>query len=242
MEKFTINGEGFEFPTGWQDITLERYMLYLEHIETTMPEKLRDLQQSTDKNRKDALDAITELCYATEVMPFYARYFCFFTGVPMDMAQKLKVELIEKMYQQIERNLARSLEAVDKVSPTIEHKDELYYLPEKYMQKSTVIEFIETAQFEHYAREVEGNQFKALPKLLCVLLRPKGEVYDSENNPAREKLFMSLTMDKVWSVCFFLLRLNARFAGDSATFMAVLQTLLQNERALEKYTSNSVGT
>jgi hypothetical protein len=233
MVIFKINGERFEFPEGWQDVTLERYLLYLEHVETTMPEKLRDLQQSSDDNRQEVLASIDELYYATEIVPFFLRYFCFFTGVPMDTAKKLKQSRLETMYRQIERNL---------VSPTIEHRGTLYHLPKKYMEKSTVIEFIEAAQFEHYAREVEGNQFRSLSKLLCVLLRPEGEVYDSNNNPAREKLFASLSMDKVWAVCFFLLRLNARFAGDALTFMAALQTLLQNERDLEKYTSNSGGT
>lgn len=222
--KFNIKEESFEFPEGWQDVSLDKYMLYLEHVEKTTPKLLREVQLAPDDEaRKEALDKITEHYYKTEIMPFFVRYVCFYTGMPKDTAEKLKPDLIETMYRQIELNLAASLKGLDGYTPTITHAGKLWYLPEKYMTNSTVIEFFEAAQFEHYAKQVAGNQFKALPDLLAVLLKSDpDERYDDKRRGERRKIFGSMTMLNVWRVCFFLQRLNERFQKDFLTFTAVV--------------------
>lgn len=222
--QFKIKQDSFEFPEGWQDVTLDNYILFLDHVEKIKPSKLRDVQLAEDdETRKEALEAITEHYYKTEIMPFFVRYVCFFTGVPKDTANKLRPDLVETMYRQIEQNLAASLKGLDGYTPTIKHQDKLWYLPQKYMSNSTVIEFFEAAQFEHYAKQVEGNQFKALPDLLTVLLKADpDEVYDDKRRMARRKIFGSMSMLNVWRVCFFLLKLSERFQNDFLIYTAAV--------------------
>jgi hypothetical protein len=49
----------------------------------------------------------------------------------------------------------------------------------------------------------EGN-FKYMSNILSILMRPKGEIYNSDTSLARADKFMDTKMDQVWGVFFYL--------------------------------------
>jgi hypothetical protein len=84
---------------------------------------------------------------------------------------------------------------------------DLWYLPMRYMEKSTLIEYAEASQFEANLKDVENGNYKALAKIMCVLVRKEGEMY-SDKLMKREEMFLSWTLENCLKVAFFLLKRN----------------------------------
>jgi predicted NAD-dependent protein-ADP-ribosyltransferase YbiA (DUF1768 family) len=101
-------------------------------------------------------------------------------------------------------NLFNNLPEVE-YSNIIEVNGEAWYLPERYMSNSTVIEFAESAQFQANLSKVEGGEWKALAKMMCVLVRKKDEQY-SDKLLSREGIFLKWSLYDCWRVGFFLLK------------------------------------
>ena len=218
---FKIQNKEYSYPQGWQDVTLEKW---LKSLDIQKPEVLKTLYRlKTQKEReKHVVEKITPIVYSEKVLPYYMQYVNFWTGVSEAEMMSLKIGQLEQLYKQIETNLNRSTEAATKdTSDTIQHAGRVYYLPTQHLKKGTVSEFIEAAQAEHLAKQLEGNQLKAIPKLLCIFLKTKKDAPYNPKQMEREGLFMSLTMDKVFKVSFFLLKLNERFLQDSLIYTAL---------------------
>jgi len=222
MRKFKFKGKNYEYPDGWQDVTVQTYLDYLVQVEAKTPAALRELWAANDKERTKILQGITKQQYALEFVPFFVRYVCFWCEMSTNTAQSMNLDTLEAMYRQIETNLARSLEKVDKSTNVIEFAEELWYLPAQFMQGSTVIEFMEAAQFEHVADKIIGGQMTALPDIMCVLLRKKGEAYH-QDLMKRRGLFLTMTMDNAFVVAFFLLQLSAKYAANFQAYTIASQ-------------------
>ena len=217
---FKIQEQQYYYPEGWQDVTLKKWVQSLEQLKK--PEVLSRFHAIQDqaKRRAFAAEFITDEAYRLEIFPYFVDFFCFWSDCPKEQANKLKKKVFEDYYQQLERNFNRSMQETQKYEPTIEHKGQTWHLPERHLQGDTVGAFIEASQLEHTAKELKGNQLSAIPDMLCIFLRKKGETYKPEMMQ-RKPLFMSMTMNKVLQVSFFLLMLNQSLLNDYLIFLGI---------------------
>jgi len=238
----TSTGKKFNFPSGLEDITLEQYIQYLEMVEPTKPKHLKDIDIALDElyeareqgneenilksNEKltQAYDSITNIAMYKHIFPYYARVISFFTkdlseaeilgkdgGDGMNVAQLQQLfSVISDIFNKIEE-------------PEYEHiitvNGEHWYLPQKYMKESTVIEFAESSQFEQNLKDVAAGQWKALAKVMCVIVRKDGEKY-SDKLMQRESIFMKWNLKDCMKVSFFLHRLSEKYFLNLQVFMA----------------------
>ena len=244
--QFSIKSKQYEYPEGYQDVTLKRFITSIKEI-GEMPNVLKQYYAAKDKEElKEARLQIFkdgQKAYKFELMPYFIKYVSFWCRLPMTVlgtAKSYHVKLagievrdnyqwIETLYEQIYTNLNRSLEASTVLVPSIEHNKQTWFLPSKHMSKSTVNEFIELSQYEHNAKQLGQNQFEVLPEMLCILLKKSPNAPYNPKQLERKPLFMSLTMDKVFKVSFFLLNLNRKLLENSLIYTAALRlSLLQS--------------
>lgn len=241
MIQATIKGKTVSIPQGWQDVTLDTYILYITQIEPKAPKKIRELWSAKGKARQDVLDSITQIEYANEFLPFFVEVCAFWLDIDTNLLYSVNKDELEALYFQIEKNLSRSYEEIAKVqAQTIEHNGTVWHLPKKLMQGSTVIEFIESAQFEHNADKVQNNQYAALPDLMCVLLRKEGEQYSPELMQ-RRSMWLTMTMDKAFQVAFFLLKRSEKLGKDFLFYMMASKMLSQKGQELTSSTKALAG-
>lgn len=260
MVKIVIGGKEYSYPEGWHDVTLGQYMDALKAY--TKPKALDLLENAETKEKASKILEEQVAPNYAEIAEFYKNYCHFWTKIPLELLGTIEGEQvsltgwdenktsydgwkwIEALYIQIRDNFMKSKAQNMVEVDHIEHNGQKWYLPEKHMKKSTVNGFIEVSQAEHIAKQVEGNQAAALPKMVCILLRKtKGAKYDPRQMQ-REGLFMSLTMDKVQKIGFFLCKLNERSLQNFLIYTGILhlsQLRHSSERGVAKLPSSSDG-
>ena len=263
MIKFaTDNGQSFEYPESLSDVTLKQYLEYLEFVESTKPKVLKDIDTANikiaeaidlkdnkglelaRKELDEATETIDDIVQYQQIFPYYARVISFFSGlsVPFILGQDggagMRLDHIQWLYGQT-INIFNQLPDVE-YSNVLEVNGEVWYLPERFMSDSTVIEFAESAQFQANLSKVENGEWKALAKMMCVLVRKKDEQY-SDKLLKREELFLSWNLLDCWKVAFFLLRRIEVLQLSFQTYTNV-QTLMQLRQELINSTMDSVGT
>jgi hypothetical protein len=264
MIKFaTDNGQSFEYPESLSDVTLKQYLEYLEFVESTKPKVLKDIDTANikiaeaielkdnkglelaRKELDDATDTIDDIVQYQQIFPYYARVVSFFSGlsVPLILGQVadtlgMRVDHLTWLYVHTTK-IFNQLPDVE-YSNVLEVNGEVWYLPERFMSDSTVIEFAEAAQFQANLSKVENGEWKALAKMMCVLVRKKDEQY-SDKLLKREELFLSWNLLDCWKVAFFLLRRIEVLQLSFQTYTNV-QTLMQLRQELINSTMDSVGT
>ena len=228
----TSNKDKFEYPNELKDITLKKYLDFLSLIEPTKPQVLKDIDvilQQIDEVKKESkeykekvaelevkLNSITDLVKSQHIYPYYARVVSYFSGLTeeyilgKDGGEGMQVKALEWLYNTVIK-IFNNLPEVE-YDHIIERGDEVWYLPTQFMKDSTVIEFAETAQFIAQMQSMEAGNWFAMPKVMCVLVRKKGEQYH-ERLLKREKDFLEWNMLDVWRVCFFFAETNREIAN-----------------------------
>ena len=222
----TSNGETFDCIEGLRDITLQQFIDFVCHIEPTKPDVLKQIDEAVQNgndpmlNTKEKellkidIDNLIEevndpLFRAQELHPYYARVVSFWTGLKekhilgRDGGEGMNVANLTTLYIKIMEVLNNMPEV--EYTNVIDKDEEIWYLPERFMQDSTVIEFAEAAQFQANLAKVLGGDWLSMAKVMCVLVRKKGEQY-SDKLLNRESMFLGWDMYNVWRVAFFLLK------------------------------------
>ena len=264
MIKFTTDNEqSFEYPESLSDVTLKQYLEFLEYVESTKPKVLKDIDTANikiaeaidlkdnkglelaRKELDEATETIDDIVQYQQIFPYYARVVSFFSGlsVPLILGQVadtlgMRVDHLTGLYVHTTK-IFNQLPEVE-YSNVLEVNGEVWYLPERFMSDSTVIEFAEAAQFQANLSKVENGEWKALAKMMCVLVRKKDEQY-SDKLLKREELFLSWNLLDCWKVAFFLLRRIEVLQLSFQTYTNA-QTLMQLKQELINSTMDSVGT
>jgi hypothetical protein len=228
MHKFNKStGGSFTFPLCLSDITLKHYIDYLIFVEPTKPKELKDIEEisakyATSEAEEDklaydqAFEAMTAVVMYRKIYPFYARVVSHFAN---DLTEDeilggkkkgdgMNIGNLQWLYSSIVQMLSNP--EVPEYSPVIMVNEELWYLPQKHMEKSKLIEYAEASQFEANLQEVENGNLLALPKIMCVLVRKKEEIY-SDKLLKREEMFFNWDLLSCLKVGFFLLRLKETY-------------------------------
>ena len=187
MLKVKIEGEVYKFPKGWKDITIKKYISFEELIA---------------KYGEDALKEFNEAKDPSDFILFCADVVSFWGDIPKEEINKCDVNDIYKAFNELSKYF--ELPSIDEDFKSFTYKGTEYILPEKNMEGSTLIEFLESMQLEKATEELAGGSWNALPKVIGILARPQGEEYDSKRLELRSQMFMNLDMEIVSNVAFFL--------------------------------------
>ena len=240
----TINGVSYDIPNQLSEITLAKF-LELCRYEKKAPLKMQQIWHSaTPEIAENVRKSITSSEYYTAFIPYYAGWLSTLFGVPAEelMAEETDedgADLVENLYSHLHRAFDRSqLRGADATATQIEHEQIVYHLPDDFMRKSSMGLFTTCGQLQDIAQMSDGNYAFALPKICAVLLNTKKGVYPSEEQQeTNAKAFLTLTMEKVWRVDFFLHKRLKNFNLASRIYTATKEA----ER-LSKTFSDSVGT
>jgi hypothetical protein len=200
----TETGTEINIPSELKEITLKKYIEFLQFVEPTKPECLKKVDKAENEEERDkAISEIDSLVIARQIHPYYIRVICYWSGNLENDLQDLDVASLVWLFQYI-NNLLNNLPEPEYAN-VIEVNGEFWYLPERYMTDSTVIEYAESAQFQQNMKDLAAGDWLAMAKILCVLVRKQGEKYHS-SLLKREKMFLDWNLADVWRVGFFLLK------------------------------------
>ncbi len=143
-------------------------------------------------------------------------FFCIEIGFWCDIDSKIvresfiNLEHLEATYWALFYEMNPDNAKIDEDFAGFDINGTLYIPPIKHMTESTVVEFMESAQFQENMKEIEGGNWLSMLDVMVVLCRPKGEPYEyvESKHEARKRLFRGVTMDNVINTAFFLLRLS----------------------------------
>ena len=191
MIDIKIEGIKYQLPK-LSEISISRFVDYLEFIDDYEPEE-------------DNKDLVVWLNY-------YTKHIAFWTGAEEKLIRKCKAEDIAGVYA-VHQNYLAPVE--NTTFNCFELSGEIYYLPQRFMQNSTIEDFAEANEYEKQLADVMNGQYKALPKVAAVLCRKEGEGFDDYKVEERAKLFESmLNADDLFQVGFFLLRQSEKLQKD----------------------------
>jgi len=244
---FSIEGDSTKYiiPLDLSEVTLKQYINYCNLENKYLPKEIKELRklhtdlqdisptdkldrQPVEKRIAELNDTIDSFEYKEVLLDWYARVVEFWTGLPYDKimgvdgGSGMYIAQLQALYYQLERLLIPPKEA--EYSQIIEHKGEAWYLPSQYMREATTIEYLEASQFQKLADDLAGNQWGVMGKIMAILVRKKDEKYNSKLVAEREEFFLSWTMDKVYTVAFFLLQRMEKLSAVFQTYTAA-QTL-----------------
>ena len=188
-----------------------------------LPPLLSRLKEFTD-GWDDLQKRVGRNWYAMRYLPYIARVVSHFTGVPYGKVighegEKMHVKTVEYLYGRIMSILDKGVDIPPAYKKDYLINGEVYTLPDRYMERSTLIEFAEAAQFQQSVKDVQGGEIMALLDVISVLLRKPGEPYSEEVLERNRQTFRDLPMTDVLSIAFFLTRLSQRLSADFLTSM-----------------------
>jgi hypothetical protein len=245
----TSSGITFSFPQTLSDITLGQYIDFMTFVEPTKPSELIAIETASQANNEAeteqekekaavdlelAVNACNDIVMYRKVYPYFARVVSHFAkGITeaeiiggKNQGDGMNIGNLEYLYTSIVKML-NSYEEPEYTN-VILVDDELWYLPMRYMEKSTLIEYAESSQFEANLKDVQDGNWKALAKIMCVLIRKEGEQY-SDKLLKREEMFLSWTLENCLKVAFFLLKRNETSQQNMLIYMAA-QDLMNVKR------------
>lgn len=246
----TSEGGSFTFPQSLSDITLRQYIDFMTFVEPTMPDEFRRIEVASiaknsaeskeDKEKADqefmeAVNACDNIVMYRKVYPYFARVVAHFSvGISESKilgggsnGDGMNIGQLEYLYQSILRLLNNYEEP--EYTNVIMVEDELWYLPLRFMEKSTLIEYAEASQFEANLKDLDKGNWAALAKIMCVLVRKEGEKY-SDKLLKREEQFLNWNLENCLKVAFFLLKRSEISHQNFQIYMAA-QDLMRERQA-----------
>lgn len=207
MIDIKIEGIKYQLPK-LSEININRLIEYLEFLDDNEP--------GEDAQPK-------------EWLMFYAKYIAFWTGADEKLVRRCKVEDIAGIFGLHQKYLSPS---ENTTFNCFELFGEIYYLPQRFMQESTIEDFAEASEYEKQLADVLNGQYKVLPKVAAVICRKEGEGFDDYKVEERAELFESkMNADDLFQVGFFLQRQSEKLQKDlqiyttSQTLAALKQEL-----------------
>ena len=298
---FTIPDDAtqYRYPESAEDITIGRYISYLQDVEPTRPDCMKRIEAASAEmvliineaadlmppdaprhypavmdaaraylagkptgkarkhlpdvldrleaaagERRQAIEAISRQVYAREVLPYYARVVAHFTGVPLprvmgEQGPPMAYNEVEAVYSKLIKAL-QDCPDPNEEARAIHFQGVTYRLPDRFMEKSTVIEFAEAAQFQSAAKDLEAGEWSALIDVCAVLMRPDGVSYDEAGYHERRALFVDLPLADAMRVAFFLMRRSVEYARSFQVYTLAYH-LARLRRELRPSSTASVG-
>jgi hypothetical protein len=184
--------------------------------------------RSNDEQLTQRLEIMDEVWEAKERYPYMAKVVNYFTGIPLDacfgkVADSLELKYLVYIYGKIMN--AINTPAETKYKQLYDFNGKVYNLPERLMEKSTLLEFTMAAQYDKAMNQVKNGDPEGLLNIMAVLLKPLGEDYSDELFEKNKVDFLQMSLQTSYEVAFFLTKLSEKYTLDLQTSML--------ERAME---------
>jgi FAD/FMN-containing dehydrogenase len=184
--------------------------------------------RTNDEQLNQRLEIMDEVWEARERYPYMAKVVNYFTGIPLDacfgkVADSLELKYLVYIYSKIMN--AINTPAETKYKQLYDFNGKVYTLPERLMEKSTLLEFTMAAQYDKAMNQVKNGDPQGLLNIMAVLLKPLGEDYSDELFEQNKVDFLQMSLQTSYEVAFFLTKLSEKFTLDLQTSML--------ERAME---------
>lgn len=220
--KFKIDGGVYYCPMDIEEITVEKWIKVKMLEEKEMPEEMKAIIDEKDKKKRgEKVKGVDMVVYSHKIIPYMAKV----VSVMCDVDYDLIISGEKGMdFRDVEMLYKNCLSAGDRFRvvedfKSFEFEGEVYYLPEKFMAGSKVIDFMEAAQFQAYYRKLDEGVWGALPFVVSVLARKKGEGYSEERVLINGERFKGLGLDVALNVSFFLMRRSVKLNENSLFYI-----------------------
>ena len=228
MIELKIAGQKFKAPYKLTDITLYKYVEYLEWRDENLPTILKDLEsiegetaEEIIQKRRDRYELITNK-EEQELLNFYCLEVGFWLDADYKLIRRCDIADVTHVLHLIQNGL-QPVEETD--YNCFLCKDEIYYLPERLMPNSTFEDYAESCQYEEQMSKLARGEYKVLPYIAAILGRKKDdngklEGYDDYDVKVRSGLFNAhLTANDAMQIGFFLRRLSEKSQINSQIYM-----------------------
>jgi len=210
MDTLIVNEQEIDIPTGWEDVTFDKFLKFSKLIKTISEdtEGLDDIEK-TLRNLNDNTRILSFWIDKTEEE---------ISMWDLEDAQKVmdKLTFTQEQYNPISIG-----------SFTI--GEDTFILPEEFMAKSSFGRYIEAEQLEIQQGLIEKGDLDYLPKQIAILAKKKEETEKLNDDliDKRAEKFRQLDMATVWDVGFFLQKLEQKYMLHSLISQAVVETQKQ---------------
>jgi len=216
---------------GTKDVNQSIVIIELENILNTQEVKdnvrrflpsLISTWSAFDKGLAQNLEIMDEVWEAKERYPYMAKVVNYFTGIPLDacfgkVADSLELKYLVYIYGKIMNAINTPTET--KYKQLYDFNGKVYTLPERLMEKSTLLEFTMAAQYDKAMNQVKNGDPEGLLNIMAVLLKPLGEDYSDELFEQNKVDFLQMSLQTSYEVAFFLTKLSERYMLDLQTSM-----------------------
>jgi hypothetical protein len=185
--------------------------------------------RTNDEQLRQRLEIMDEVWEANVRYPYMAKVVNYFTGIPLDacfgkVTDSLELKYLVYIYGKIMN--AINTPAETKYKQLYDFNGKVYTLPERLMEKSTLLEFTMAAQYDKAMNQVKNGDPAGLLNIMSVLLKPLGEDYSDELFEQNKVDFLQMSLQTSYEVAFFLTKLSERYTLDLQTSM--LQRAMEN--------------
>lgn len=229
---------GIDLKTTPTDVVQECEIILLtnnvkDNVRRFLPALIDQFNQSQIK-LVECFETMDKVWEAQVKYPYMAKVVNYFTGIPLDacygkVAESLELKYLTFMFTKILNAISVPEEL--KYKQIYDFNGTLYYLPDKLMAKSTLLEFAEAAQFDKGRKAIENNDAQGLLHVIAVLLRKKDEAYSDEVFQRNCIDFLKLPLQVGFEIGFFLTKLSESYQVDLQTSM--LRKAMQSMPALQ---------
>jgi len=184
---------------------------------------------TNDEQLNQRLEIMDTVWEANVRYPYMAKVVNYFTGIPLDacfgkVADSLELKYLVYIYTKIMN--AINTPAETKYKQLYDFNGKVYTLPERLMEKSTLLEFTMAAQYDKAMNQVKNGDPAGLLNIMAVLLKPLGEDYSDELFEQNKVDFLQMSLQTSYEVAFFLTKLSEKYTLDLQTSM--LQRAMEN--------------
>jgi hypothetical protein len=184
---------------------------------------------TNDEQLNQRLEIMDTVWEANVRYPYMAKVVNYFTGIPLDacfgkVADSLELKYLVYIYTKIMNAINTPTET--KYKQLYDFNGKVYTLPERLMEKSTLLEFTMAAQYDKAMNQVKNGDPEGLLNIMAVLLKPLGEDYSDELFEQNKVDFLQMSLQTSYEVAFFLTKLSEKYMLDLQT--SILERAMEN--------------
>jgi len=170
--------------------------------------------RTNDDELGTRLKIMDEVWEANVRYPYMAKVVNYFTGIPLDacfgkVADSLELKYLVYIYTKIMNAINTPTET--KYKQLYDFNGKVYTLPDRLMEKSTLLEFTMAAQYDKAMNQVRNGDPEGLLNIMAVLLKPLGEDYSDELFEKNKVDFLQMSLQTSYEVAFFLTKLSEKY-------------------------------
>ena len=254
MKKVIIGDYVFSMKSDWVDLTLSDFVALCR---IKMPEKLSNLYLNADDKEKYsvAFDAITFEDNEKTFPTYYGEVIKLLSNIPQSIVDLIDKEQREYLFNNHLFHFAFStitdypVVLVNGVSELyqpeeltkIKFKGETYLFPESLkingldtpMGKEPIVSFTEASSIITSWQKLSEGGAEYAAMIPAIYLRKKGEKYSEDMVMKRKELFKELTMDVIWSLFFYTIKLGSQSLLDTALSLTGNEQIKKNKLQIQ---------